>query len=50
MYISKDRKSGGDLLESVGPEHDIDGTESGVDNVLVSAGIELIFLSVSAMF
>jgi len=27
VYISKDRRSGGNLLESIGPEHDVDGIE-----------------------
>jgi len=45
--MSKDRKSGGNLLGGVGPKHDLDSIESGVDSVLVSAGIELIFLPVA---
>ena len=35
------------LLGSVGPGHDIDGLEYGVDTVLVSAEIELIFFLVA---
>lgn len=31
------------VLESMGPEHDINGMEQGVDIVMVLAGIELIF-------
>ena len=31
------------VLGSVGPEHDVNGMELGVENVLVLAGIELIF-------
>jgi len=50
VYISKDRKSDGNLLETVRPEHNVDGTEREVDIVPISAGIELIFLPVAAVF
>ena len=39
----------GDVLDSVGLEHGINGMESGVENVLVLAGIELIFFIVACM-
>ena len=32
MYIAKDRKSGGDSLEGVRPEHNLNGIELGLDN------------------
>ena len=37
------------VLDSVVPEHDINGMEEGVENVLVLAGIELIFFIVASM-
>lgn len=51
MFLSKDRKSDGDLdvLESVGPEHAGDGIEWGEDTVLVLAGIELAFIPAAVM-
>jgi len=45
----KDGAINENVLESVRPEHDIDGMELGVDIVLVSAGIELIFYQVAGM-
>ena len=47
MFLSKDRKSDGDLdvLESVGREHAGDGIEWGESTVLVLAGRELIFFT-----
>ena len=39
MYISKDRKSDGYSLGSVGPKDDIDAIEQGIDNVLALAGL-----------
>lgn len=33
-----------DVLESVGPEHDVNGMESGMENMLVWAGVELGFI------
>ena len=49
MFLSKDRKSDGDLdvLESVGREHAGDGIEWGESTVLVLAGMELIFFIVA---
>ena len=37
------------ILDSVGAEQDINGMEQGVKNVLVLAGIELIFFTVASM-
>ena len=50
MYVSKDRKSDGNLLDSVGCDHNVDGIGYGMDNVLVLAETELIVLSVVAVF
>ena len=38
-----------EVLDSVRPEHDINGMEKLVENVLVLAGIELIFFTVASM-
>lgn len=38
-----------DVLESVGPEHDISGMEYKVDTVMVLSGIELIFFTEACM-
>jgi len=37
------------VLESVGPGHNVDGTEYGIDIVLVSAGIRLISFLVAVI-
>jgi len=39
----KGRKSGGNELENGGPVNDLDGIEQGVDNVLGSARVGLLF-------
>jgi len=36
-----------DVLDSVGPEHDVNGMEYGVENVVVWAGLELTFYIVA---
>lgn len=33
-----------DVLDSVGPEHEVNGMESGMENILVWTGIELGFI------
>lgn len=33
-----------DVLDSVGPEHEVNGMESGMENMLVWAGMELGFI------
>lgn len=38
-----------DVLESVRPDHDINGIEEGMDIVLVSAELELILFLVAAI-
>jgi len=43
--ISEDRRSGGDQLDNGGPGHDVDGMQSGMDNILGSVRTGLIFTS-----
>jgi len=43
---SGDRRSGGDQLDNGRPGHDVDGMESGVDNVLGLARTGLIFTGI----
>jgi len=49
-YITRPTGEQGISLLHHASEHDIDGIEEGVDNVLVSAGMELIFFSIAAVF
>jgi len=49
-YITKYKKSGGTLLESVESERDVDSMEQGVDTILVLAEIELIFFPLATVF
>ena len=53
VYIKRWEGRGGGwimrILDSVGAEQDINGMEQGVKNVLVLAGIELIFFTVASM-
>ena len=37
------------VLDSVGPEHDVNGMESGVDIVMVLDGMEFVFLTVAGV-
>lgn len=38
-----------DVLKSMGPGHDVNSIEKGVDNVLILVGIESIFFVIAAM-
>lgn len=38
-----------DLLDSVGPGCDVNGMESGMENMLVWAGVELVFIIVAGV-
>lgn len=38
-----------DLLDSVGRGHDVNGMESGMENMLVWAGVELVFIIVASV-